>query len=283
MPISIPTPSQVKNLVSLFRPSEPAMAVSPKWLFLRSSSLDEAFIKQARVTSDVMGDLRSVTVNGEVYAWPRDADLLPLLTILAELKDARHPHHYLHGKTQISPGDVVIDIGACEGAFSAHAAQLGAEVTVVEPSRLMTRVINTLFELRGLEKPEIVNVLLGENTQELYFLDNSSNPASSRIVSTPEPESYPVPVSTLDAMVEALQLKKVDYIKCDAEGADNGILRSGRKTLEKYRPKLAITTYHNTGDYSELFSFLKGIGYDLSGKGLLYCAKEFRVMMLHAW
>ena len=89
---ALPPPRQVRNLMSLFRPSDPDMAVSPKWLFLRSSSLDNAFIKKARVTSEARGDLQMVTVNGEAYVWPRDAGLLPLLTILAELKDARHPH-----------------------------------------------------------------------------------------------------------------------------------------------------------------------------------------------
>lgn len=280
---NIPTPTHIKNLVKLLWPSDPEMAVSPKWLFTRAGSINHNFIKSADVTSEVSGDLQIVKVNGESYIWPSKAELHALMMIVSELKNSNHPHQYIYGKTVIAPGDVVIDIGACEGSFSAYAAQQKATVIAVEPSRIMTQVINALFDLRGLQKPTIVNALLGQEPQELYFIDNAENPGGSRVASTAEAGGYPVPVTTLDSVVSSLLLEKVDFIKCDAEGADVGILKSGKNTLEKFRPKLAITTYHGTHDFTDLFSFLKPLGYKIAGKGLLYTENEFRVLMLHAW
>jgi len=281
--INMLTPIQIRKLASLLWPSDREMAVSPRWLFVRAGRLNETFVKNARIASEVTNDLQVVTVNGEAYVWPAKADIYALLTILCELKNSNHPHQYIYGNTKVVAGDVVVDIGACEGSFSAYAAGLGAEVIAVEPSQIMMRVINALFELRGLRKPTIANTLLGGEPQSLHFTDNPDNPGGSRVAGQADANSYPVPVTTLDGMVTSLGLKQVDFIKCDAEGADVGILKSGKKTLEKFHPKLAITTYHGTNDFLDLFSFLKPLGYKIEGKGLLYTNNEFRVLMLHAW
>lgn len=280
---SILKPFNIKQLADLLWPADRAMAVSPGWLLKRSASLDAAFIRDAQVKSEVTGEFRTVTVNGEAYVWPVNAETRALLTLVSELTNPNHPHHYLYGKTLINAGDVVLDIGACEGSFSARAAQLGAEAIAVEPSNLMARTIDDLFELRGLRKPLVVKTLLGPEPKTLHFIDNPDNPGASRVTAQSEPGSYPVPVTTLDDMVASLGLKKVDYVKCDAEGADVGILKSGRKTLEKFHPKIAVTTYHNPDDFSETYAFLKALGYKIKGKGFLYTNREFRVLMLHAW
>lgn len=280
---NILTPTHIKNLAKLLWPADPEMAVSPKWLLTRAGSINSKFVKSAAVTSEVSGDFQIVKVNGESFIWPREADLYALLMIVSELKVSDHPHQYIYGETVIASGDVVIDIGACEGSFSAYAARQGAKVIAVEPSRIMTQVINSLFDLRDLQQPGIVNALLGQEPQDLYFIDNAENPGGSRVASTAEEGGYPVPVITLDSMVSSLMLDKVNFIKCDAEGADVGILKSGKNTLEKFHPKLAITTYHGTTDFEDLFSFLKPLGYKINGKGLLYTDNEFRVLMLHAW
>lgn len=276
-------PSLWMQLHSVLYPKDASMAVSPQWLLRGSSSLDRGFVQRAKVTTEPAGDLTKVMVNGISYLWPSQAEVHALLTILSELTNPLHPHHYLAEQTKITPGDVVLDIGACEGSFTARAAELGADVIAVEPSKMMTQIIYALFELRGLPRPTVVNTLLGAKPEELHFIDNIHNPGASRIVPQPEMGSYSVPVTTLDSMVESLQLENLSYIKCDAEGADVDILKSGRKTLERFHPKIAITTYHNSTDYREMFRYLKEIGYNLKGKGLLYSNGEFRVIMLHAW
>ena len=279
----LPNLSLITNLSSLLWPADREMAVDPKWVFTRARLLNEAFVKRANVTCEVRDDFQMVTVNGNVYVWPREADIYALLTLISELDNPEHPHQYIYGNTVINSGDVVVDVGACEGSFSAYAAQQKAQVVAVEPSKVMARIINALFDLRGLSRPVIVNALLGQEPQTLHFSDNISNPGGSRVAAVADESSYPTPVMTLDDMVSSLSLKKVDFIKCDAEGADVAILKSGKNTLEKFHPKLAITTYHGTSDFADLFTFLKPFGYKIHGKGLLYTDKQFRVLMLHAW
>ena len=56
---------------------------------------------------------------------------------------------------------------------------------------------------------------------------------------------------------------------------------SGRETIKKYRPKIAVTTYHNATDYSVIATFLESLNYRCYGKGLLFSGDAFRTVMLH--
>ena len=98
----------------------------------------------------------------------------------------------------------------------------------------------------------------------------------------PTPGAYEVPVRTIDELTETLA-EKPTYIKCDAEGAEMEIFSGGKKFLEKFHPKLAITTYHNVGDYREMHTYLKDLGYRVTGKGFLYTNQTLRPIMIHAW
>ena len=55
---------------------------------------------------------------------------------------------------------------------------------------------------------------------------------------------------------------------------------SGRETIKKYQPKIAVTTYHNAADYRTISNYLESLGYICSGKGLLFTG-DIRTLMLH--
>lgn len=222
-----------------------------------------------------------VSLDGLPFVWPSTADVEPLKHLLAELTVPSHPHSYDYGITRLGADDVVLDIGCCEGGFAAKAAAVGATVIAVEPSSVMRAVIERLFELRGLTAPEIKQVLLGPEPGLAYFVDNARDPAQSQIEASPVPGSYAVPISTLDELTATLPLKPT-YIKCDAEGADFGILRGGRSFLAEHRPKVAVTTYHHSDDCERIGGYLRSLGYRTEQKGLMFVGNELRVVMLHA-
>jgi FkbM family methyltransferase len=146
----------------------------------------------------------------------------------------------------------------------------------------MCALIPALFQLRHERCPEILNCLLGNEPGRAYFHENISNPGASRIISEPAPGAYEVPVRTLDELAETLEYKPT-FIKCDAEGAEFAIFSAGKQFLRKYRPKLAITAYHNDGDYAAMHALLTSLGYNVVGKGFLFAGGMLRVQMIHAW
>jgi FkbM family methyltransferase len=101
------------------------------------------------------GEFDTVRVNGRKYVWPAYAPMEALLDLVAEQEMWCHPNRYLWGRTDIAHGDVVLDIGACEGSFSALAAERGGVVIAVEPSLVMGEALQLLFRLRGLKPPTL--------------------------------------------------------------------------------------------------------------------------------
>ena len=42
---------------------------------------------------------------------------------------------------------------------------------------------------------------------------------------------------------------KPDYIKVDIEGYEHEFIEGARKTIQKYKPKIAICVYHQESDF----------------------------------
>ena len=53
---------------------------------------------------------------------------------------------------------------------------------------------------------------------------------------------------SLDDMVAEGIVERVDFLKCDIEGAETHALRGATETLRRFRPRLALAAYHNFDD-----------------------------------
>ena len=275
---------KTQSVLRLLRSDGPEKEVSKYWLLRTAGGLDRKFAKSNQYSFSDFGEYSKIKVNDQILLWPRDTPRGGILRVISEIMNPDHPHQYVYGRTTVHKNDVVLDIGACEGAFSAVVTARCKQVIAIEPSRTMCRLIRDLFKLRDEPCPDIFNCLLGDKSATAYFMENTSNPGASRICWVPAPGAYQVPVRTLDELVETLEHKPT-FIKCDAEGAEHAIFSGGKNFLSEYRPKLAVTTYHNDEDYAAMHALLTSLKYNVAGKGLLYSPSEgtLRVQMIHAW
>lgn len=107
--------------------------------------------------------------------------------------------------------------------------------------------------------------LWSENTT--LAIDTSSDLPLAR-VSTLEEANFAshieIEVVSIDSFVEQRGIEKVDFIKFDIEGAEFNALKGAFKTLQKDRPKLAISIYHAYQDLYQIALFLNEILDDYS-------------------
>ncbi len=155
---------------------------------------------------------------------------------------------YQAGPVKVQPGDVVLDCGANIGTFSRSALNSGAaHVVIVEPSPLNVKALNRNFadEIAEGRVTVIPKALWNEpDTMKLSLYDNSlldSLVMQERNEGMVESQ-VDVELVTIDSIVAELDLKRVDFIKMDIEGAERNALNGASQTLRKFRPRMAIAT-----------------------------------------
>lgn len=158
---------------------------------------------------------------------------------------------YEKGKVKVQQGDVVIDAGANYGIFTAFACQRGAMVHAFEPIKTTTHLLKETIAINNIEDRVIlVEKGLGAQTQQIEMVQFDENLAASTYVNdrNVSGKKINVEVVSLDEYVMQCSLSKVDFIKSDIEGAERDLLRGAQMVLKKYKPRLAICTYHLPDD-----------------------------------
>ena len=157
---------------------------------------------------------------------------------------------YQSGAVSIRPGDTVIDGGAHVGLFSRWALQQGARrVIAIEPEP--TNI--AMFEQNladGIADGRVTLVKAGiwdrQGSLPLFLSANSAH--HNFLVTDDGGQVAAVPLLPLDDLVRELQLDRVDFIKMDIEGAERNALLGARETLQRFRPRMVICTYHRQDD-----------------------------------
>jgi FkbM family methyltransferase len=184
-----------------------------------------------------------------------------------------------------SSGDYAVDAGACFGDTAlAFADSVTPEGRVFSFEPLLSHLGIIRYNLA--QNPAIGNVALfpfalGDHNQEGEVASGDVNPGFSLAQ-----ESGGVKLRTLDGMVEDGSIPKVDFVKMDIEGCELAALKGAEQTLRRFRPRLAISIYHNWEDYWTILKYVDGLklgyrfyleNYTLSdGETLLYASSVDR-------
>ena len=165
----------------------------------------------------------------------------------------------------LKEGMNVIDAGANIGVYTVLAAEkVGntGKVIAIEPEPKNYKQLLENIELNNFQNviPKNIALLNHKGSEKLYL---SSSPGSHSLIFHEDKNSYiEVPVKTIDKLLEELDIKKVDIIKIDAEGAEAPILKGAEKTL-KINPnlKIIVASYHYPSEIKEVQNILENKGY----------------------
>jgi FkbM family methyltransferase len=202
-------------------------------------------------------------------------------SVLAHLIKATTQQHHRALATTIArlvpPASIVFDVGAHAGQYTklfARAAAAG-RIYAVEPGSYARAILRAVVWLHGLGNVVILPMALGAvsglATLSLPVKRHSSLAFGLAHLGPPEERWHAVAqevvaLTTLDAVVSALDLNRLDFIKADIEGWELRFLTGGLDSLRRFRPHLMLelTADHlaRAGDRVEdAFAFLEELGY----------------------
>lgn len=156
------------------------------------------------------------------------------------------------GPQAVQPGDIVLDCGANVGVYTRKALDAGARLVVaIEPAPENLECLGRNFSGEIAAGRVVVYPKGVWDKDDVLTLNVApENPAADSFVIQPE-GSHPgakLPLTTIDKLVEELHLERVDYIKMDIEGAEQRALIGAGKTLARFKPRLALSSYHRPDD-----------------------------------
>jgi FkbM family methyltransferase len=214
-------------------------------------------------------------VRAEPYRWRLSGGLIAHL-----FKATTQQHHRVLAPTiarLVPPAAVVFDVGAHAGQYTklfARAASAG-RVYAFEPgsyARAILRVVVWLHRLRNVAVlPMALGAECGVGTLSVPVKRSGSYGFGLSHLGPPQDRwsavaQELVALITIDTVVAALALDRVDLIKADIEGWELSLLRGAEDTLRRFRPCLLIelSGAHLTRAGATLdaaFAFLAELGY----------------------
>ncbi len=161
---------------------------------------------------------------------------------------------YDHPSAHASSGDIVIDCGAHIGGFTRTALLAKARLVVaVEPEKLNAAAFRKNFA-EELKTGRVILIEKGiwNKTGSISLHLSSTGDSHSVAIAQNLGKEQIIEVTTLDALVKDLNLPRVDFIKLDIEGAELNALQGGGQVIKRWRPRLAVSSYHKKGDPSAI-------------------------------
>lgn len=143
----------------------------------------------------------------------------------------------------LGAGKVFVDIGANVGVFTVKAAKEvgeGGLVIAIEPFIETALQLSNNVRVNGYSNVRIRNFCVGSHTEHARLYLNKGKPNSFSLVRNCDADSISVLSVSLDDLWRWEKLERLDYLKIDAEGAENAVLEGGEEAISRFRPIVQV-------------------------------------------
>lgn len=168
---------------------------------------------------------------------------------VSDYRFAPEAQYFLEGFTP-EKGSIAIDGGAFDGGTASDFSAMGADVYAFEMDKANYQQCLDLAAKYGFM---IENMGLGDCEREEHY--QSAGVGSRRNCQGTETARF----IDLDTYTLKMGLPRIDYIKLDVEGAELSVLKGAARSIGKWKPKLAISAYHNFEDMWTLAAYIHSI------------------------
>ncbi|MDD4892868.1 MAG: FkbM family methyltransferase [Candidatus Rickettsiella isopodorum] len=189
---------------------------------------------------------------------------IPALSIFYQFIQKAYEYNALN--IRVKRGDVVIDAGACYGETAIYFAQSvgpDGKVYCFEFSKPNLDILYKNLNL-NLNYNKRINVIEKPlwSQSDIDVGSNNGGPGNQVILAS-KPNDIKVKTISLDDFDHLSNLKRIDFIKMDIEGAELEALMGAKNVLKKYKPILAISVYHKVTDCYKIPKYInsQNLGY----------------------
>lgn len=142
---------------------------------------------------------------------------------------------------QVREDSVVLDVGAHVGQYTLLAAERARQgrVIAVEPNPLTVQRLEENVRWNQVENVTVVPCALADRPRVLPFEMSLAEPHCGRLVREGE-DGIEVRITTVDHLVDALGLQRVDLVKIDVEGVEELVLWGALDTLRRWHPTILV-------------------------------------------
>lgn len=163
----------------------------------------------------------------------------------------------------VTPGSTVFDIGANIGVFSLYAARCGAaKVYAFEPNKESYEVLLNNIKINHLENIIVpINLAVGAQDGEIISIPKSSSPYNKALVGQMAVADYEkVETISLPTFIAKNQIKRIEFLKMDCEGAEYPIIYSMKESDYQLISKFRLE-HHFPDEKEKLTRFLVSLGF----------------------
>lgn len=141
----------------------------------------------------------------------------------------------------LEPHMVCFDVGANIGWYSLKIAKSDYTINVYafEPIPLTYQQLAENVALNRIPNIKLFNLGLSDRNQDMKFYFDpllSGNASAKNLAAKPGILEVIAKTERMDDVVARLGLHRVDFVKCDVEGAELLVFQGGMETLKKYQP-----------------------------------------------
>jgi FkbM family methyltransferase len=148
-------------------------------------------------------------------------------------------------KKILNSSDVCLDIGGAYGRYAYPMSRMVKDGNIMsfEPGQFSFFVLSVIKVLFGMSNVRIFKKALGKENKKAFLISPIKSTGKvgyslSYISETPVAPAVceSIEIITIDGFMEGQAIGRLDFIKCDTEGAEMMIFLGGSKTIEKHRP-----------------------------------------------
>lgn len=195
-------------------------------------------------------DLQCYNLN--VFGYDLNCYTIPMAVVMDFVRK-----QYENEVVYVNKGDVVLDCGACWGDTSllfAYMAGDNGHVFSFEyvPSNILIFNKNMKLNEKLAQSITLEKFPLSNKTGDKIMVNDKGPSSSISNYCFDKNADAMVETMTIDDFVKEYNLKHIDFIKMDIEGAEIDAILGAKDTIKKFKPKLALSIYHKPDDIWEI-------------------------------